>query len=161
MSIVKDKVVMMNYTLKDEAGTVLDTSEGNSPLAYLHGHGQIIPGLESELSGKNTGDKLKVEIEPANAYGEIHEQLIQTVPRQEFAQVPDLEVGMQFQVDGPQGPMVFEIKEIKDTEVIIDGNHPLAGKKLFFDVEITEVRDATDEELAHGHAHGPGGAHHH
>lgn len=161
MTIEKDKVVMMNYTLKDEVGTVLDTSEGNSPLSYLHGHGQIIPGLESELSGKNTGDKLKVEVEPANAYGEVHDQLVQTVSKQEFAQVPDLEVGMQFQVDGPQGPMVFAIKEIKDTEVIIDGNHPLAGKKLFFDVEITEVRDATEEELAHGHAHGPGGAHQH
>mgnify|MGYP003664625198 CR=1 FL=1 len=160
MKIEKNKVVSMHYTLKDSAGEVIDTSSGKSPLAFIHGLGMIIPGLEKELDGKATGDKLKVEVEPAQGYGERDDNLIQKVPREQFEGAGEIKEGMQFQVDTEMGPLIVVVVAEDDKEVTIDGNHPLAGVKLFFDVEIAEVRDATKEELDHGHVHGPGGHDH-
>lgn len=154
------KVVSFHYTLKDESGSVLESSRGEEPLSYLEGVGQIIPGLESQLRGMKKGDKKNVNVSAKDAYGEHDQDLIVKVPR---AQIPkkDVEVGDQFHAHGPDGqPAVVTVTQIDEQHVTVDGNHPLAGQALTFDVEITDVRDATKEELAHGHAHGPGGHHH-
>lgn len=160
MQISQDKVVTIHYTLKNKEGEVLDSSIGNDPLAYLQGHGNIIPGLENELDGKKIGDKLDVTIEPKDGYGEFNEKAIQDVPMSAFQGIDKVEVGMQFQVRGEQGPQVVTVTKVENETVTIDGNHPLAGETLFFNVEVTDVRDATSEELQHGHVHGPGGHHH-
>lgn len=160
MLIAKDHVVEIDYTLTDDAGTVLDSSQGRGPLAYLHGAGNIIPGLESELEGKIAGASFKVSIAPAQAYGERNESLINVVPKQELAEIPDLEVGIQLQAQSPQGIQIFTVTEIGDSTVTLDGNHPLAGVTLHFAVEVINVRVATEEELSHGHVHGPGGHRH-
>lgn len=160
MKIEKNKVVSMHYTLKNGDGEVIDSSAGKDPLAFIHGLGMIIPGLEKELDGKTTGDKLNVEVEPAEAYGDRDDNLIQKVPREQFEGAGDIQKGMQFQVETQMGPLVVVVVDVDDKEVTIDGNHPLAGVKLFFEVEVTEVRDATPEELDHGHVHGPGGHDH-
>lgn len=160
MKITKDCAAFFNYILKDSAGNLLDQSENGSPLGYIHGLGHIIPGLEKVMEGKIKGDKFKIEIAPPDAYGDKREELVQVVPRDQFPESEDLELGMQFQVDSPQGPFVVTVTELKTESVTVDGNHPLAGVTLNFDVEVTEVRTATPEELAHGHIHGPGGHHH-
>ncbi len=160
MKISKNCAAFFNYTLKDSTGNLIDQSENGSPLGYIHGLGHIIPGLEKEMEGKLKGDKFKIQILPSDAYGEKREELVQTVPRDQFPDSEELELGMQFQVDSPQGPFVVSVTELKSDSVTVDGNHPLAGVTLNFDVEITEVRTATAEELAHGHIHGPGGHHH-
>ncbi len=159
MTVTKDKVVSIEYTLKDSEGNIIDASNGN-PLAYLHGHGQIIPGLEAALEGKNVGDKLTVTVAAADAYGERVEQLVQEVPRQLFQGVENIEVGMRFEAQSEQGVHSVEVTKVDGDTITVDGNHPLAGKALTFDVEIKDVRDATEEELAHGHAHGTGGVQH-
>jgi FKBP-type peptidyl-prolyl cis-trans isomerase SlyD len=161
MKIAEDKVVSIHYTLKDAGGTVLDASAGGQPLAYLHGAGNIIPGLESALEGCQTGDKLSVTVEPAEGYGERDERLVQAVPRSAFKGVKELAPGMQFQAQGPQGTRLVVVTQVATDVVTVDANHPLAGQTLHFEVEIAEVRDATSEELEHGHVHGPGGHHHH
>lgn len=155
-----NKVVLIHYTLTSDTGEVLDTSDGREPLAYLHGFGNIIPGLENALAGKQAGDKLKVSIPPAEAYGVREDGLVQVVPRAAFGGAPDLEVGMQFQAQTPEGVRVVTIVDIEGDNITLDGNHPLAGETLHFAVEITQVREPTDEELAHGHVHGEGGHHH-
>lgn len=161
MQIADNAVVAIHYTLTDDAGTTLDTSrERNEPLAYLHGHGNIIPGLESALVGKQAGDKLNVTVTPEEGYGERHDALIQTVPREAFEGVDEVLPGMQFQAQTDAGPRLFTITEVEGDNVTVDGNHPLAGATLHFDVEITEVREASAEELSHGHVHGPGGHQH-
>ena len=155
------KVVSFHYTLKDSAGKTLESSEGDEPLSYLEGVGQIIPGLESQLQGMQKGAKKTVNVKAADAYGEHDEELIVKVPR---AQIPkkNVEVGDQFHAQGPDGrPAVVTVKAVDATHVTVDGNHDLAGQDLTFEVEISDVRDATKEELSHGHAHGPGGHHHH
>ena len=158
--IIEDKrVVLMDYKLTDNDGNVIDQSE-KEPLAYLHGSGQIIPGLEKELAGKTVGDELKVTVSPEEGYGEFDQSLLTKVEKQHLAGIPNLEVGMQVQGESPEGVAVFTVKEITDTEVTLDANHPLAGQTLNFDVKVVEVREATEEELSHGHAHGVGGAHH-
>ncbi|WP_294946783.1 peptidylprolyl isomerase [Sulfurivirga sp.] len=159
MQVEKDKVVTIEYTLKNDKGEVLDASNGN-PLAYLHGHGQIIPGLEKALEGKQPGDKLTVTVPAAEAYGERHEMLVQEVPRQLFQGVDNIEVGMRFEAQSDQGVHSVEVTKVDGDTITVDGNHPLAGQDLTFDVEIVDVRDATPEELEHGHAHGPGGVQH-
>ncbi len=159
MTVTKDKVVSIEYTLKDSEGNIIDASNGN-PLAYLHGHGQIIPGLETALEGKNVGDKLTVTVAAADAYGERVEQLVQEVPRQLFQGVDNIEVGMRFEAQSEQGVHSVEVTKVDGDTITVDGNHPLAGKALTFDVEIKDIRDATEEELAHGHAHGTGGVQH-
>ena len=160
MRIAKDTVVAIDYKLTDDDGQVLDSSEAGQPLSYLHGAGGIIPGLERELDGKEVGDQLQVTLAPADGYGERNEALRQEVSRDQFEGIEELALGMQFRVDSSAGPMVITIVQIADDVVTIDGNHPLAGVNLNFDVTVQEVRAATDEELQHGHAHGPGGHSH-
>src|ERR1044071_1834848 len=161
MQIASDAVVSIHYTLTNDAGETLDSSAGGDPLAYLHGKGNLIPGLENALLGKQAGDKVQVKVAPAEGYGEHDKELIQNVPRRSFKGVNKVQVGMQFQVQSPQGVRTVTVTRVAGDMVTVDGNHPLAGQNLNFDVEITEVRAATEEELAHGHVHGPGGHHHH
>ncbi|MFT3885108.1 MAG: peptidylprolyl isomerase [Flavobacteriales bacterium] len=156
MSITKNSVVTFHYTLSDNEGNVLDTSDGQEAFAYLHGASMIVPGLEEQLEGKKTGDKVKAVVVPEKGYGTFNMELLQRVPLEKFGG-QKVEEGMQFQAGGHG---VYTVKEVKDGQVLIDGNHPLAGVTLNFDVEITGVRPATEEELAHGHVHGEGGHHH-
>lgn len=160
MRVAKHTVVMIDYTLTNDGGNVLDTSEGQEPLSYLHGAGNIIPGLEKELEGKEVGDELQVKVAPEEGYGLRNDALQRDVERSEFEGVEQLGVGMQFQAETDEGPIVITIVNIADDVVTIDGNHPLAGEHLNFDVAIREVREATEEEVEHGHAHGAGGAEH-
>lgn len=161
MSIIaNDTVVSFHYTLTNGEGEVLDKSNGE-PLAYLHGHHNIIPGLEAQMTGKGVGDKFSVTVAPEDAYGEYLAEAVQEVPRANFQGVDNIQVGMQFQSQTDDGHvMLVTVKEVNDEVVIVDGNHPLAGVTLTFDVEIAEVRPATADEIAHGHAHGVGGHHH-
>jgi len=161
MQISQDMVVSIHYTLTDKAGETIDSSvEGGEPLAYLHGHGNIVPGLENALTGKTIGDKFDVSVQPADGYGEHYAELVQQVPREAFEGVDHLEPGMQFQADTGMGPRLFTITEVNGDTVTVDGNHPLAGEVLNFAIEVTAVRAASEEELSHGHVHGPGGHHH-
>lgn len=160
MQIEENKVVKIEYTVKTEEGVLVDTSEGNEPLAYLHGHKNIIPGLENALVGKGTEDELSVTVTPDEAYGERHEQLIKEVPMQAFQGVDKVEPGMQFNAESPQGPQLITVTKVDGETVTVDGNHPLAGVTLNFDVKVVEVRDASEEELSHGHVHGAGGHEH-
>ena len=160
MAIEKDKVVSIDYTLTGENGQVLDSSQGREPLAYLHGAGNIIPGLESALEGKNEGDQLNVQIPPDKAYGQRDERMVQPVPRTAFQGVADIQPGMQFQASTNAGPRLITVVAVGGDQVTIDANHPLAGATLNFDVKVVGVRDATNEEKSHGHVHGPGGGGH-
>jgi FKBP-type peptidyl-prolyl cis-trans isomerase SlyD len=161
MQVEQDKVVLFHYTLTNDAGEVLDSSAGSEPLAYLHGQGNIVAGLEKALDGKTTGDKLQVRVEPAEGYGDRDAALVRRVPRRSFGSVGNITPGMQFQAQLERGrTRVVTVTAVKGDMVTIDGNHPLAGQTLNFAVEITEVRDATPEELEHGHVHGHGGHHH-
>ena len=154
MKISKDVVVSIEYTLRDDNGNVLDSSEGGEPLAYLHGNGSLIPGLEAQLEGKAANDALKVVVAPADGYGEFDAAQIVSVPKSQFAGVTDLSVGMQFTASGPEGQQVVTVTKIENDMITVDGNHPLAGQTLTFDVKIINVREATEEELSHGHVHG-------
>lgn len=160
MQVTQDAVVSIHYTLTDDEGTTLDSSAGSEPLAYLHGNGNLIPGLERELEGKSAGDKLTVKIAPADAYGEYDKGLVQRIPRRALKGISDVQVGMQLTAQSPDGNQQVTVTQVAGDMVTIDANHPLAGKNLNFDVEVTEVRAATEEELAHGHVHGPGGHDH-
>ena len=160
MQIANQKVVSIHYTLTNESGETLDSSRGHEPLAYMHGMGNLIPGLEKALEGKQAGDKVKVKVAPEEGYGQRDDSLIQAVPRRMFKGMGDLQVGMRLQAQGEHGVRVVRITHLAGDMVTVDGNHELAGQPLNFDVEITEVRDATAEEMEHGHVHGPGGHHH-
>jgi FKBP-type peptidyl-prolyl cis-trans isomerase SlyD len=160
MSITQDQVVSIHYTLRDDAGEVIDASAAGAPLAYLHGHGNLIPGLERELTGKSAGDRLQVKIAARDGYGEYDSALVQRVPRRALKGVPNLKVGMRLQTQGGHGARAVTVTQMVGDMVTLDGNHPLAGKNLNFEVEIAAVREATAEELTHGHVHGPGGHHH-
>lgn len=160
MQVANNMAVSIHYTLTNDDGEVLDSSRDDEALVYLHGEGNIISGLEKALHGKAIGDKFNVRIPAEEAYGEIEEEMVQIISRAMFEGIDELEVGMQFQADVSHGPGVVTIIEIDGDNVTIDGNHPLAGLPLTFDVEIIAVRDATPEELAHGHIHGAGGHHH-
>lgn len=157
MQVSAQKVVFIHYTLTDDDGEVIDSSEGHAPLAYIHGAGNIIPGLESALLGKSVGDAFKVSIPPEDAYGVRDDSLVQPVPRQAFHGVDEIEPGMQFHADSPGGGQLVTVVDVQGDTVILDGNHPMSGLTLNFDVQVTEIRDATLEELAHGHVHGVGG----
>ena len=160
MQVSEKKVVAIDYTLKDDDGQVLDSSQGRDPLLYLHGANNIIPGLEAALEGKTAGDAVSVRVAPEEAYGVRDDAKIQSVPRQMFGDA-EVEIGGQYHAAGPDGePLVVTVVEADDENVTVDGNHPLAGAHLNFDVTVVEVRDATEEEMAHGHVHGPGGHHH-
>lgn len=160
MQIAKDKVASIEYTLTDNEGQVLDSSVGGEPLAYLHGAGNIIPGLEKALEGRQVGDTFTVSIAPAEGYGEKDDSLTQEVPRRMFAGVDEIEVGMQFHAQTDNGMQVITVAAVRDDIITVDANHPLAGQTLNFDVKVVEVRAATREELEHGHVHGAGGHHH-
>ena len=147
-------VVSMHYKLTDDDGKLLDSSEGSDPLTYLQGAGNIIPGLEQALVGKVAGDSSQVRVEPAEGYGEIAPELIQTVEKSAFEGVESIEVGMQFQAQASDGSVQhIVVKQVEGDQVTVDSNHPLAGVTLTFDIEIVSVREATDEEIDHGHAH--------
>ncbi len=159
MQVAQNAVVSIHYTLTNDQGETLDSSAGGDPLTYLHGNGNLIPGLERELDGKQAGDKLTVKVPAADAYGVYDKSLVQQVPRRSFRGVANVSVGMQFQVPSNAGPRMVTVTNVVGDMVTVDGNHALAGQDLNFAVEITEVREATEEEIAHGHVHGPGGHH--
>lgn len=155
MQLTKDKVAVINYTLTDDDGKIIDESDDGS-FSYLHGARNIIPGLEKELETRQSGDKLKITVEPADAYGERNLENIQKIPRSMFPQDIKIQPGMAFQGNSDQGhPVTVIITAVEGEEVVVDGNHPLAGKRLHFEVEVVDVRDATEEEIRHGHVHGP------
>lgn len=156
MKNTENPVVSIHYTLTNKAGEKLDSSVGSEPLSYLHGAGNIIPGLENALSNSSVGDKLTITIEPTDAYGERNEQQIQTVSKDMFQGIDKVEVGMQFQADSNNGPAIVTITKIDGDNITIDGNHPLAGEQLTFDVEVMDIRPATETEIEHGHIHGAG-----
>lgn len=160
MKIEKNAVVSLAYQVKLEDGVVVDQSTTEAPLDYLHGHNNLIIGLERELEGKTAGDKFSVTVSPDDAYGEHNDALVQRVPANVFHGVDQLEVGMRFLADTDQGQIPVEITEVDGDEVVVDGNHMLAGQTLSFDVEVVAVRAASEEEVAHGHVHQAGGHHH-
>lgn len=161
MTIAQDSVVTIHYTLKDDAGEIIDSSVSAEPLAYLHGHGNLVPGLERELEGKKTGDKLNVTVAPADGYGDYDKALVQKVPRRALQGIANIRIGLRLQAQTAEGPRAVVVTNIMGDMVTLDGNHPLAGKALNFEIEVTDVRTATEEELSHGHVHGPGDDHHH
>lgn len=152
MTIQLKSVVAIHYTLSDASGTQLESTTGGEPMVYLHGAGNIIRGLELALVGKKAGDKITAQIPPADGYGEFIAEMVQTVPRSVFAD-QQVEVGMRFNTETERGPLAFVIKQVDEDQVIVDGNHPLAGQTLHFDVSIEAVREATEQELIHGHVH--------
>jgi FKBP-type peptidyl-prolyl cis-trans isomerase SlyD len=157
MQIAAHKVVTIDYTLRDDAGNIIDQSDGGE-FAYLHGAHNIIPGLEKALTGRSPGDELTVSIAPEEGYGVRDESRVDVVPRSAFPRDTVIEVGMQFQAQGPQGQaFLITVSEVEGDDITVDGNHPLAGVGLSFEVTVVDVRDATAEELRHGHVHGPGG----
>jgi FKBP-type peptidyl-prolyl cis-trans isomerase SlyD len=156
MKISKNKVAAIHYTLTDNKGEVLDSSDGREPLHYLHGAGNLIAGMEEGLEGKGKGDKFTIKVPPAKGYGELDPSMTQKVQRSAFGDQP-VQKGMKFSTGS--GAVVTVVDVGLDT-VTVDANHPLAGVELNFDVEVIEVREATNEELSHGHVHGPGGHHH-
>ncbi len=160
MQIAEKSVVSIHYTLTNAEGNVLDSSEGQDPLAYLHGASNIIPGLENALVGKSVGDSLKVTVEPEEGYGPVRDELVQDVDRSAFSGIESIEIGMQFMAQTPWGEQPVTVVKVEGDNITLDGNHPLAGQTLTFDVEVVEVRAATDEEVEHAHAHGAGGHHH-
>lgn len=161
MKIAKERVALIHYTLKNDAGEILDTTEGEAPMAYLHGEYNIVEGLENALEGKQAGDKIEVIIKPEEGYGEYDESLVHPVPKADFGDFP-VEIGNQFHADTVIGSRIVTVIGINDEtdEVIIDANHELAGENLHFTVEVIEVREATKEELDHGHVHGTDGCGH-
>jgi len=161
MQVARDAVVVIHYTLTNDVGEVLDTSTGGEPLAYIHGGGSIISGLEEALEGKTAGDRLAVVVPAEKAYGARDARLVEQVPKRAFQGVGEVRAGMRFTAQTEQGPRQVVVTRVAGDMVTVDGNHPLAGQTLNFAVEITAVRAATAEELAHGHVHGAGGHHHH
>ena len=160
MQVEFQKVVILNNTLTDNDGNVIDQSTDSS-FAYLHGANNIIPGLENALHGKKAGDEMNVSVSPQEGYGERDDTKTQSVPKEMFPEDAEIEPGMQFHAQGPNGEaIVVNVTSVEDDAVTVDGNHPLAGVHLNFAVEIIEVRDASQEEIEHGHVHGPGGHHH-
>jgi FKBP-type peptidyl-prolyl cis-trans isomerase SlyD len=156
VQVAPQKVVSIEYTLTDDAGRVIDTSEGRRPLAYLHGAGNIVPGLESALTGKEVGSTLEVSLTPEEGYGVYDEQLRQNVA---IRKLPErkAKVGMTFRLEAKDGPRNFVVTAVRADYAMLDGNHPLAGKTLHFKVKVIDVREPTEEETTHGHVHGPGG----
>ncbi|MCF7923423.1 MAG: peptidylprolyl isomerase [Candidatus Marinimicrobia bacterium] len=160
MHIQKDKVVSIDYTLTNNHGEVLDSSSGREPLAYLHGNGGLIPGLEKELEGKVKGDKLVAIIAPEQAYGLRTEELVQEIPLKNFHDASEVKVGVQFQVENEHEVRIATVTAVGENSATVDMNHPLADETLHFDVEVMDVREPTKEEMEHGHVHGAGGHHH-
>lgn len=162
MKIVKNCVVTLEYELKGDDGVKIDASADTGPIVYLHGWDSLLPGLETAVAGREAGESLEVVIPHKEGYGEFDDELVEQVPRENFQGIDDIAPGMQFQTDANDGPepMVVTVMEVDDSTVTVDGNHPLAGRDLYFSVEVKAVREATSEEVAHGHVHGEGGHHH-
>lgn len=160
MTISQHSVVSLHYTLKNNEGQILDSSEGRQPLVYLHGVGGLIPGLETQLEGKTKGDKFAAVVEPKDAYGTRRDDLLKVVSKEGFQGDEELMVGMQVQLETEHGPAIAVVSSIEGMDVTLDLNHPLADVTLNFDVEVVDIREASEEEIAHGHVHGPGGHHH-
>ena len=160
MEIAADRVVLIHYTLKDDGGALIDSSSGGDPLAYIQGHGNLVAGLEKALEGKKDGDNVAVSVAPADGYGKYDAALIQRVPKRSLQGSGEIKKGMQFQGQTPDGMRLFTVTAVVGDMITLDGNHPLADKTLHFDVDIVSVREATAEELEHGHVHGAGGHHH-
>ncbi len=156
MDIERHKAVTVEYTLTNDAGEVLDTSKNHGPLTYVQGVGNMIKGFESALEGKKSGDKFAFDVSPGDGYGEKDTALLFAVPKDRFKDVKDLEVGMRFEVQTPNGAAIMMVDRVEDDSVILNGNHPLAGSTLHFDVEVVGVRDATDEELQQAYSAGQG-----
>jgi FKBP-type peptidyl-prolyl cis-trans isomerase SlyD len=161
IKIDTDKVVTFHYRMRDAEGSFAESSDGKSPIVYMHGHGNIVPGLETELAGKTKGDKLSVTVPPEQAYGPRQENAVQRVPIKHLASRGRLVAGQRVAVNTEHGMRQALVLKVGHFNVDLDWNHPLAGKTLMFDIDVVDVRDATAEEIAHGHAHGPGGAHDH
>lgn len=160
MKTARDMVVSMHYTLTDDSGEVLDSSDGREPLEYLHGHGNIIPGLEKALEGVAIGYRSQVSVEPAEGYGEKNPELVFEAPREHFPPDMKIEPGARVYAEGPEGPVSFSVVRLTETGAVLDANHPLAGKTLNFAVEIVGMRAATEEEIQHRHVHGAHGHDH-
>ncbi|EFH9512778.1 TPA: peptidylprolyl isomerase [Escherichia coli] len=160
MKVAKDLVVSLAYQVRTEDGVLVDESPVSAPLDYLHGHGSLISGLETALEGHEVGDKFDVAVGANDAYGQYDENLVQRVPKDVFMGVDELQVGMRFLAETDQGPVPVEITAVEDDHVVVDGNHMLAGQNLKFNVEVVAIREATEEELAHGHVHGAHDHHH-
>jgi len=150
MEITDARVASIHYTLTDDDGKVIDKSPESQPLSYFHGAGNIVPGLEKALSGKQAGDSVKVDVEPEEGYGPHNAALVKDVPRELFQGVDKVEPGMQFHAQSERGPLLVTVVEAGDETVRIDGNHPLAGKTLHFDVSVVDVREASEQEKAEG-----------
>lgn len=159
MQIADRTVASFHYTLTNDGGEVLDSSQGRQPLAYLHGAGNIVPGLEKALEGRQVGDSFDVDVVPEEGYGPRHDALVQTLPKSAFQGVPEPQPGMQFQGNSQQGPITVVVTSVDGDQVTVDGNHPLAGQTLHFAIEVAEVREASEDELNHGHVHGADGEH--
>lgn len=157
MQIEDSRVATFHYTLTDDDGNTVDSSRGKEPLSYLHGSNNIVSGLEQALAGKQVGAALKVDVAPEDGYGLRRDQLVQTVPRSVFGEDTEVKQGMQFRAESNVGEVTVTVTEIEGDQITVDGNHPLAGQTLHFDVEITDVREASEEEVVHGHVHGAGG----
>ena len=154
MQIQGKCVVSIDYTLTNDEGQTLDASTDEQPMIYLHASSSLIPGLEKELDGKTIGDQFKVSVQPEDAYGSVNPEMVQQVPKNSFEGVDDIQAGMQFQAQGPEGQMqIVTIEEVSGENVTVNGNHPLAGQVLHFDVTVKDVREATEEEIEHGHVH--------
>lgn len=161
MRVESNHVVGIHYVLRDQEGEIMDQSEPGEALHYLHGHGNIIPGLESELLHKEVGNQLKVHVTPERGYGVHDPEKCFLIPRAQIPS-PEIQPGVMLQLHAEDGEvLVVTVVAVDDKAVEVDGNHPMAGQDLFFEVEVASVRPATEEEIAHGHVHGPGGHHHH
>ena len=161
MDITKDTVAVIDYTLTNSEGEVIDSSKDTEPLQYLHGASNIIVGLENELEGKKAGDSLSVNVRSELAYGQRVEALVQEVSREAFSELGELQIGSRFQAETAQGPVPVVVTEMTDTTVTVDGNHPSAGQDLHFEVDVKEVRAASEEEIAHGQVYAPKDHQHH
>ncbi len=159
MKISKDMVVAIHYTLINKNGDIVDSSENADPLTYLHGHGHIVPGLEEELEGKGKGEKFNVSVAPEKGYGVRNEMLVQEVSKEMFGE-QNVEEGMEFHAESDGHPIIIKVVKVDGDKITIDGNHPMAGEELLFSIDVVEIREASKEELDHGHVHGEGGHHH-
>ena len=154
MQIKPEKVVSIDYTLKDDDGNVLDSSKESEPLSFIYGNGSIIPGLEKALDGKSTGEEISVTVEPEEGYGEYDESLIIQVTKDKFQDPDNVQEGMQVQAQSQDGHVqILTVKSVEGEQVTLDANHPLAGQRLSFDVAVSDVREPSQEELDHGHVH--------
>lgn len=160
MKIEHGKVAMIHYALKNEAGETIDSTHNDQPMGYLHGHNNLMPGLENALMGKDQGEKFTVSLAPEEAFGPHNELHVREVPKDQFDNLEGLKPGMHLQVKSQQGAQIVTVVKVTEENVTVDFNHPLAGQTLHFDIEVLEVRDATPEEIAHGHIHGAGGCGH-